>query len=264
MRFAAKVYYDGSAFYGSQRQPEKRTVEGELLRALSTFGEVENFKSAGRTDRGVSALGNVFAFDMEKKPEPRAINAYLSRDIRVLAVREVPESFHPRYDALHRTYKYFLYDEGFDLEAIKKACRILEGEHSFHNFTRAREKNYTRRLLEVAADKKGEVIVLTFKGESFLWEMVRRLTSAVAMVGRGELTLEELEEALQPEVERKFSASPPEFLVLWEVAYEFEFEHEEYSTAKLASTLEERFKKLYTSAEIARQMSGELESTLPR
>ncbi len=258
-KFAVKVYYDGTAFYGSQRQPEKRTVEGELLRALSAFGEVRNFKSAGRTDRGVSALGNVFAFDMERKPEPRAINARLSRDIRVLAIREVPADFHPRYDALHRTYRYFLYDEGFDLGAIKQACSILEGEHSFHNFTRAREKNYTRRLLRVTADRKGEVIVLTFKGESFLWEMVRRLTSAIAMVGKGELSVEALEEALHPEVERKFSAAPPEFLVLWHVAYEFEFEHEEYSTAQLVAQLRERFSSLYAQAALAKAMFEELD-----
>jgi tRNA pseudouridine38-40 synthase len=257
MRFAAKVYYEGTAFYGSQRQPAKRTVEGELMRALSTFGEVKNFKSAGRTDRGVSALGNVFAFDMDRKLEPRAINAQLSRDIRVLAIREVPESFHPRYDALHRTYKYFLYDEGFDLEAIKQACSILEGEHSFHNFTRAREKNYTRRLLRVTADRKGEVIVLTFKGESFLWEMVRRLTGAIVMVGKGELSLEALEEALHTEVERKFSAAPPEFLVLWEVAYKFEFEHEGYTVRQLVAQLRERFSSLYAQAALAKAMHEE-------
>ncbi|WP_456475631.1 tRNA pseudouridine(38-40) synthase TruA [Candidatus Pyrohabitans sp.] len=258
MRFAAKVYYDGTAFYGSQRQPEKRTVEGELLRALSTFGEVRNFKSAGRTDRGVSALGNVFAFEIATKPEPRAVNAQLSRDIRVLAIREVPESFHPRYKALHRTYKYFLYDEGFDVEAIGRACRLLEGEHSFHNFTRARGKNCMRKLLRVSADKNGEVIVLTFKGESFLWEMVRRLTSALVMVGRGELSLEVLEEALHPGVERTFSAAPPEFLVLWEVAYEFEFEHEEYTVRQLVALLRERFSSLYAKAALARAMYQEL------
>ncbi|NOZ58671.1 MAG: tRNA pseudouridine(38-40) synthase TruA [Euryarchaeota archaeon] len=258
MRLAAKVYYDGTAFYGSQRQPDRRTVEGELLRALRSLGEVRNFKSAGRTDRFVSALGNVFAFDMDRKLPPRAVNARLCPELRVLAIREVPGHFHPRYDALHRTYRYFLYDEGFDLGAIREACRLLEGEHSFHNFTRARGKNYTRRLLSVTAERRGEVVVLTFKGESFLWEMVRRLTSAIAMVGRGELSLEALEEALLPGVERKFPAAPPQFLVLWEVAYDFEFEHEEYTAGKLSQQLEERFAALCAQAAIAGAMSAEL------
>jgi tRNA pseudouridine38-40 synthase len=258
MRLAAKVYYDGTAFYGSQRQPDRRTVEGELLRALRSLGEVRNFNSAGRTDRFVSALGNVFAFDMDRKFPPRAVNARLCPELRVLAIREVPAHFHPRYDALHRTYRYFLYDEGFDLAAIRKACRLLEGEHSFHNFTKARRKNYVRRLLSVTAEKSGEVVVLTFRGESFLWEMVRRLTSAIAMVGRGELSLEALEEALHPEVERRFPAAPPEFLVLWQVAYDFEFEHEEYTAGKLAAQLGEKLRHLYTGATIAKEMLQEL------
>ncbi len=257
-RFAAKVYYDGTAFYGSQRQPGRRTVEGELLRALRSFGEVLNFRSAGRTDRFVSALGNVFAFDSDRRLPPRAINAELPPEIRVLSIREVPPNFHPRYDALHRTYRYFLYDEGFDIDAIRRACRILEGEHSFHNFTRARGKNCTRRLLRVTAKKRHHVVVLSFKGESFLWEMVRRLVSALAMVGRGELAPEELEEALSPGVERRFPASPPQFLVLWEVAYEFEFEHEAYSVARLVRELEKRFRELWAGAAMAGEMREQL------
>ncbi len=252
-RFAAKVYYEGHAFHGSQRQRDVRTVEGELLRVLRRFGAGEWFKSAGRTDRGVSALGNVFAFELPRHLPPRAFNAYLPEEIRVLGVREVDRDFHPRYSALSRTYRYFAPDEGYTMSRIERACRVLEGRHSFHSFTCDRERNPERHLLEVRAERAGGVVVLTFRGESFLREMVRRMCTAVLLAGAGEIGVEEIEEALKPGVQRVFPPSPPEFLVLWEVEYGFEFEHEEYTLRMLGQRLKQRLRAFMAGTEMSRQ-----------
>lgn len=86
-RYALKVYYDGSNFFGSQRQPNQRTVEGELLSAFKKLGaKIEKFQSAGRTDKGVSAFGNVFAVTTQFELKARALNSFLPGDVRVLAI----------------------------------------------------------------------------------------------------------------------------------------------------------------------------------
>jgi len=257
-RFAAKVYYEGHGFYGSQRQNGLRTVEGELLKVLRRFGCGEWFKSAGRTDRFVSALGNVFAYELPKPMPPRALNAFLPEDLRVLAVREVDESFHPRYAALSRTYRYFAPDRGYSMRRVERACSVLVGRHSFHSFTCDRQRNTVRRLMEVRAERLGGVVVLSFRGESFLREMVRRLCTAVLLAGAGEIEVEEIEEALEPGVQRCFPPAPPEYLVLWEVEYGFEFEHEEYSLRQLVQRLQHRLEQLVAGAEMSRQMLSSL------
>jgi tRNA pseudouridine38-40 synthase len=235
MRLGLKVYYDGRAFYGSQVQPDKRTVEGELLKALGKLGiEVKNFQGAARTDRGVSALGNVYAFDAERKPLPRALNSVLPSDLRALAVMEAPAEFNPRRDALEKVYKYFLYDRGYDLEEIRRAAKLFEGEHSFHNFCKLEKgRNPVRCLKKIEVAEHGGVIVLTFLGQSFLWQMVRRLVTALRGAGEGRVSLEELRECLQGSCKRKFPPSPPEQLMLWSVRYDFEFRDEGYSRNRL-------------------------------
>ncbi|MEE8402888.1 MAG: tRNA pseudouridine(38-40) synthase TruA [Candidatus Hydrothermarchaeaceae archaeon] len=228
MRQALKVYYDGGNFFGSQRQPDRRTVEGELLKALGELKiEVKDFKSACRTDRGVSALGNVFALTCDSKLIPGAINSKLPGDIRVLAAREVDDKFNPRYGALGKTYKYFLYDEGYSIGNLKKAARVFKGEHSFHNFAILEGRNPVRNITDIEVKKAGSFFIFTISGESFLWQMIRRMASAFKMDSG------DIERLLDPGYQSKIPPSPPENLVLWSVEYPFEFEHEAYSAERL-------------------------------
>jgi tRNA pseudouridine38-40 synthase len=244
MRFALKVYYAGKRFYGSQIQPNKRTVEGELLKALRNFGlDVREFQGASRTDRGVSALGNVYAFKAQRKPIPRALNSFLPDDIRVLAVLRVDKDFHPRRCALEKVYKYFLIDRGYDAEALFRAAKVFEGTHSFHNYSRGMSRDPIRKLRRIKIHREEEVLVLTFTGESFLWEMVRRLVSALRLAGEGKATIKELEDSLVKRSTRKYPPSPPDPLVLWRVKYDFDFIDEEYSKEWLRKEVLERMER---------------------
>lgn len=241
MRQALKVYYDGKNFFGSQRQPDKRTVEGELLKVLRKLKiGVKDFKCACRTERGVSALGNVFASTCDLKPIPGAINSKLPRDIRVLAAREVDDKFNPRYRALGRTYKYFLYDEGYSISRIKKAAKAFKGEHSFHNFAILEGRNPIRNIRDIEVKKANSFFIFTILGESFLWQMIRRMASVFKMAGDGQMTLGDIERLLSLEYQNKIPPSPPENLVLWAVEYPFEFEHEGYSAKKLRKDILKR------------------------
>ncbi len=238
MRYALKVYYDGRGFYGSQVQREGRTVEGELLAALKAYrANPVGFSAAGRTDRGVSALGNVFAATVDRELKVRAINAILPRDMAVIGVREVPEDFHPRYGALGRVYKYFLPYQGHDMKAMRSAARLLEGEHSFQNFAAMDGRNPVRRLDDITMRRVGSSVILTFRGRSFLRQMVRRLVTALAMCGRGELTEAALRRYVRDEVSRKLPPAEPDGLILWEVKYPFQFETDGYTMARLMERL---------------------------
>lgn len=241
MRAALKVYYDGRNFFGSQRQPDKRTAEGELLESLSKLNiEVKDFKSACRTDRGVSALGNVFALSSNSKIIPSAINSALPKDIRVLGARRVDYNFNPRYEAHGKTYKYFLYDEGYKVSKMKKASEAFIGEHNFHNFAKLEGRNPIRSIKKIEIEKTGDFFVFTISGKSFLYQMVRRMVNALKTVGDGLMAPGEIKKLLDPKHDNIIYPLPPENLVLWEVEYPFEIGHDEYSVKRLKKEISKR------------------------
>lgn len=234
MRWALKVYYDGRDFFGSQRQPDKRTAEGELLESLRRLNiEVKDFKSACRTDRGVSALGNVFAMSSNSKVIPSAINSALPKDIRVLGTKEVNDNFNPRFEAGRKTYKYFLYDTGYSLPKMKEAAKGFLGTHSFHNFAKLEGRNPTRNIKRIKIKKTRGFLVITITGESFLYQMVRRMVNALKMAGDGLIPPEDIKRRLDPKQNKLVYPLPAENLVLWGVDYPFEFEHDDYSVKSL-------------------------------
>ena len=130
-RVALKIAYMGRDFHGFQRQPGLRTVESELLGALEEVGVIENlgqsnYSIAGRTDRGVHALGNVVSFRTRKMPIINQVNDILPRDIRILGFAQVPIGFKTRY-ANKRHYRYILCnvnDELMDIEKMQEAAHF--------------------------------------------------------------------------------------------------------------------------------------------
>jgi tRNA pseudouridine38-40 synthase len=241
VRWALKVYYDGRDFFGSQRQPDKRTAEGELLESLRSLNiDVSDFKSSCRTDRGVSALGNVFALSSNSRIIPGAINSTLPCDMKVLGARKVDSSFNPRYEAHGKTYKYFLFDEGYKLGKMKKACEAFIGEHSFHNFAKLEGRNPIRSIKRIEIEKIGDFFVFTISGKSFLYQMVRRMVSALKTVGDGLMAPVEIKKLLDKEHDNIIYPLPPENLVLWKVEYPFEIAHDKYCVKRLKKDILKR------------------------
>jgi len=198
MKIALKLAYTGWDFSGSQRQTNQRTVEGELLKALE-FAKPENFKAAGRTDKGVSALGMVFSFDCNTFNISR-LNHHLPQDMCCYALAEVPADFNPRF-AKERHYRYFLpkgtvqgettYSkesypkelcprEPPDLQKMRAAAKLLEGTHDFSNFCRKSERSPIRTIKKINISKKH----IDFFAESFLWEQVRRMSFFILQAGK--------------------------------------------------------------------------------
>ena len=258
MRIALKIAYDGTKFYGFQRQPDLRTVEGEVIKVLKKLRIIEsvkeaNFKGASRTDRGVSAFGNVIAFDTAKPEltEPRILNHHL-RDIWILGKAEVPEDFHPRFWAKNKIYRYYLFDDGIDVTKLKACAKVFLGEHDFSNFAHLGEfKNPVREVNRIDVFSRGRIIVVEIEGRSFLWEMARRIITALKLCSLGVLSIKDVELMLKERVDKKLPPAPPENLVLWEVVYEgIKFKKDAYAIEKVKREFLEGFRKYLTKSAI--------------
>lgn len=223
MRVALKIAYDGRTFYGHQRQPDARTVEGECLAALraahilSEPGEAF-FRSASRTDRGVSAIGNVIAFNSELRPEA-VLGAFngKARDVWAWAFASVPDAFHPRH-ADERWYRYHLLASP-PLDRLRAAAKAFEGGHDFRWFT-SDPPTSPFALREVAVTGGPEFAAIDIRARSFRRGMVRRIAAAMLAYARDEVALDEIVAALEG-VRHDFGMAPAEPLVLMDVRYAF-------------------------------------------
>ena len=244
MRFASKFAYDGKFFFGYAKQPKLRTVEGEIINALKkTKIAYENFGSASRTDRGVSALGNVISFNTDFKGNIlSALNANV-KDVWFYAVSKVDEKFNPRY-AKERWYGYFLFNSGLDVDKMKKASELFVGTHDFSNFARVENKNPVRKINSLKIKEKGDFIIIDIKAESFLWNMVRRIVSAIEKIGKKEIEIGVIKNALEPRKRFDFGSAKPEGLILMDVKYDFDFDKDERVIEKVKQNLSKRLQIL--------------------
>ena len=260
--YAFKIAYDGKMFTGSARQPEHRTVEGTLIKSLKTLGALdakgeETFRSASRTDRGVSALGNVIVFESKMKGADvvKAMNGtYAQEGLWFMGWATVPEDFKPRHAKL-RWYRYVLPVQALqriDLISMRKAGQLFVGSHDFGSFCKddkslATPRSTVRSLESVevgtlalalgpAEDiEKGkwsgygalhpgrlDIIVVDITGQSFLWQMLRRIISAMMSVAQGKSSLEDIKAALDG-IHHNFGVLPAEGLTLMDVQYDLKF-----------------------------------------
>lgn len=212
-RYQVSIAYDGTHFSGFQRQAEDRTVQGVFEDALRRIGwEGQTLLGAGRTDAGVHASGQVVAFDLDwRHPQDKlvaALNANLPLDVAVHEVQLARPSFHPRYDALARTYCYRVFSQAvrdplreryawrvwpiLDHSLLEQAAAVLPGIHDFAAFgSPPRPGGTTKR--EVMASTwyaDGDEMVFEITANAFLYHMVRRLVSSQVSVGQGKLALD--------------------------------------------------------------------------
>lgn len=189
--------YDGTDFLGWQVQPQGRTVQGEVERALETIhGEQCRITGSGRTDTGVHAAGQVASFQTSRTDFPvdrysDALNANLPRDVRVLDARPVPEQFNARFSALRRVYRYRWALPGAidprayrykgllrrqpSIRRLNELACVLTGTHDFSTFTLPSESSPSRvRTIEQLAffPLAGD-LVMQIAANAFLWRMVR-------------------------------------------------------------------------------------------
>ena len=227
MRVALKIAYDGRAFHGFARQPDVRTVETEVVFALQKAGliaglEASRFRGASRTDAGVSALGNVVAFDGEAADES-TVGRFndAANDVWAWAVAELPPGYDPR-KADARWYRYLLVGD-HDAAKLREAAPVFVGAHDFAAFASPDAERTRRHVdsLEVTPAEDG--ILIDVRAPSFLRGMVRRIVSALLAAERGDATSEDLRTALSTGTGSDLGLAPAEPLVLMDVDLGFPF-----------------------------------------
>lgn len=233
MRIAVKFAYDGSKFNGYARQPQLKTVEGDMIKTLIRHSFVEDiresfFRSASRTDKGVSALSNVIAFNTDSSKE-RVFQKLKNdlNDISVYGVKDVEPDFNPRYAKL-RIYRYYLKKNNLDPDKVLSAASSFTGEHDFSNFARVEEfKNPVRTMDNIIVTEQDNFLILDFIAQTFLWNQLRKIVSALEKVGSEKLREEQIIEALlNPNKKVDFGLAHAEPLILKDIIYDFEFEYD--------------------------------------
>lgn len=249
---ALQLEYNGSYFYGFQKQADRRTIQAELEKALSKFANHDvQVITAGRTDTGVHAINQVVNFTTSAKRElhgwVRGVNALLPDDIAIKKAAIVPDKFNARFDAISRTYFYYLcvrnarlgllnrqvgwYYASLDIEKMAEACDLLHGRHDFSSFRAAdcQANTAIRNMLScglqiernnIYADMntphgrdtsldKSIMLRFEFTANAFLYHMVRNLVGALLYVGNGKLSVEGFQELL---IARDRKKAPPTFM----------------------------------------------------
>lgn len=264
MKIALKLAYLGDGYYGFQRQPNLVTIDSEVRKALLNIGVIDgDFEYAGRTDRGVSALGQVIDFQIDEDnanlARPRCINGRLPRDIWAWASAIVPDSFDSRRSAIWREYRYILWHPGLDLELMRSAAKQLLGEHDFRNFSSCKEDT-VRKILRLDVAEQDGLFVFDIRADGFLWNMVRKIVRTFEIVGAGEKKPEWVYDLLNVGLNCGAPAAPAEGLILMEVGYEgILWRVDEYSRKRAAKMLMATVQRRMASAQVARAIQKMME-----
>lgn len=232
-RYKLTIEYDGTPFVGWQRQAVGLSVQQALEEAIGKFsGETVRTQTAGRTDAGVHALGQVVHCDLQKDWEPftvqQALNFHLKPlPIAVLACERVGEDFEARFSATARHYQYRILNrrarpaldanrvwhvnQPLDAQAMHRAAQTILGRHDFTTFRAAQcqAKSPVRTLDRLDIHREGELVVLEVSAQSFLHHQVRSLTGSLKLVGEGKWPEAELRAALDAKDRTRCGAMAP-------------------------------------------------------
>lgn len=244
-RVMLTISYDGTDYCGWQIQKNGVTVEEKLNQALTKLMQEKiTVIGASRTDSGVHAMGNVAVFDtVSSIPAEKiayALNRNLPEDIVVTESRQVPLDWHPRYqNGITKTYEYHIYNAKvpnplkrrnsifvsfpMDVESMQKGAKFLIGEHDFASFCNIRTnvENTVRTLYDVNVRKVDNEIIITLRGNGFLYNMVRIIAGTLIRVGRGFYKPERVKEILDAKERTEAGVTaPPEGLCLMSIEYD--------------------------------------------
>jgi tRNA pseudouridine38-40 synthase len=246
---ALQIEYNGTAYHGYQCQEGLATIQACLEHAISKIAD-EPIKvlGTGRTDAGVHATAQIINFHTEAERTPRAwsvgVNSYLPRDIAVRQVWEVPETFHARYSAINRSYRYVLnnhrlrgglwsdhevhYPVPLNHELMQQGADYLVGEHDFTALrdSQCQARTTLRRVEYCRVSRQQEYIFLDIQANAFLHHMVRNTMGTLIVIGRGFQPPEWIPVLLNSKDRRLAGMTmPPQGLCLTGVNYKPPFTH---------------------------------------
>ncbi len=244
-RFKLTLEYDGTSFYGWQRQTGLPTVQGTLEDVFLDFlGDPVVVWGSGRTDAGVHASGQVAHVDISKDYTPLAVQGALNKRLRwtpisILKVEEVPTDFHARFSATSRSYTYTILNRRtppalerhrawwvippLNVDQMSQAASFLLGCHDFTSFrdSHCQASSPVKTLDVLSIKRRGESIFFTAQARSFLHHQVRNIAGTLKRVGEGAWSPEKVKEILDARDRRQAGpTAPPQGLCLTGIGYE--------------------------------------------
>lgn len=243
MRYLITFSYDGSKFYGYQKQNDVNSVQEELEQKLTRIngGNKVIVSASGRTDAGVHAFGQCAHFDLDISITcdklKLALNRLLNGNIYIKSVKEVSNDFHARFDVKKKEYIYkinlgeynpierdyvYQYNKSLDIKSMKQAMKLFEGTHNFKSFTKANVEidDFVRTIYTTDITLNDNILILTFLGSGFMRYMVRNMVGFLIEIGEGKRNIAEVTTVLLEEDRRKAGKTAnPEGLYLNKVIY---------------------------------------------
>jgi len=238
------IAYDGTGYFGWQRQPDQPTIQGTIEEKIGLMvGAPVTLIGSGRTDAGVHAFNQVANFRASTSLTPpvffKGLNSLLPESISIKQAEYAPIDFHARYDAKSKVYEYRIYNEnlGFpflrhyawhisrslDTKPMRECLEIITGTHDFSAFCSAGDgqSNAVRTMLRAAlSTREGNLLVCDFEANGFLRHMVRNIMGAIAKAGLREISVEEFQGILASRDRQQAEAkAPPGGLYLTDVRY---------------------------------------------
>lgn len=245
MRWGLVLQYNGKNYHGWQRQNDDTpTVQGTLCKCFSDILQEHILVlGCGRTDTGVHAKNYVAYFDSNNLTEDKKawllwkINSYLPHDIRVNHIIRVPDDFNARFDALSRTYRYYIttakqpfrsdfswhVPQKLDIKKMNTAARVMYQYDDFTSLSKGNMQTLTNncRVLYAHWEKKDEFLIFTIRANRFLRNMVRATVGTLVEVGKGNMTVDEFSEVIKAKSRGKAGASAQaQGLFLEEIEYD--------------------------------------------
>lgn len=243
MKYLIKFSYDGTNFFGYQKQPGLRTIETEFEKALYNINNHKETRiyASGRTDAGVHALCQCAHFDLSvdinEYKLKRALNSFLPDDIHVFFAKEVNENFNSRFDVVEKEYCYLInigeyepirrnyiyqYNNELNIKKMKRAIKCFKGEHDFKVFTSKEsiKNNYVRIINKVQIKRKKNLLTISFNGNGFMKYQVRNMVGTLIKIGSEKIEEDSITKLLNGDISDKFVyTAPPQGLYLKNVEY---------------------------------------------
>ncbi len=229
MRFLIVFSYDGSKYFGFQKQKEKKTIQKTMEQALYKIAKTEvKITPSGRTDTGVHALNQTAHFDLDinitADELKKALNAILPADIYVKKAKE-KNNFHARFDAIKKEYAYYInigdynvfekdyvmqLNKKLDVDKMKQASKFFLGTHDFSSFCKKRkEEDAQRTIFDIKIVTSGNKIKISIIGSGFLRYMVRNMVGTLIEVGQEKISVDQIKKILQSKDRCKAGAKAP-------------------------------------------------------
>ena len=242
--YQVTIAYDGTEFKGFQRQKDARTVQNEFEKTLAKLGWNEkSVLAAGRTDTGVHAKGQVVAFQLDWQHTSgelqRALNDLLPADISTISVKTAGKDFHPRFDANQRKYRYQIYFSSVsnpileryywrvwpkpDFELLNQGSELFLGSHDLRKFGRPPDKKTTSirtiDLMDWKIMEDGTKSYFRIGSKAFLYHMVRRIVYVLIRTGQKRISMMELKNSIEQQLELPAGIAPAKGLILEQIIY---------------------------------------------